>query len=174
MARNPNYWGAPGVPDEIIFSSSTSADTMVQALRNGELDYVRGTGADLFDALATEPNIRTRRGLRQRLHVPVVQHPGDAADGYNGSTSALEDPAFRDALGYAIDRQALVDRVLNGHGVAGHDARSAVPRQLARRADNPRGFDIAEANQRARRRRLRARRRRQARRQGGQADRRCG
>jgi peptide/nickel transport system substrate-binding protein len=39
--------------------------------------------------------------------------------GPGASTDALADPAFRDALGYAIDHQALVDKVLDGHGKPG-------------------------------------------------------
>ena len=33
-------------------------------------------------------------------------------------------PPFRDALGYAVDHQALVDRVLGGYGDVGHDDRA--------------------------------------------------
>ena len=47
---------------------------MVQALKTGEIDYVRGVGADQFDALEDEPNIETGRRLRQRLHLARLQH----------------------------------------------------------------------------------------------------
>ena len=40
-------------------------------------------------------------------------------DGGGASTSAVRDPTFRDALGYAIDKPALVDKVLGGHGLVG-------------------------------------------------------
>ena len=40
------------------------------------------------------------------------------------STKALQDPAFRDALGYAIDKPTLVDKVLVGLRRRRHDARS--------------------------------------------------
>ena len=42
--------------------------------KNGELDYVRGVGADQFDALAAEPNIGTVEGFANGYTVPVVQH----------------------------------------------------------------------------------------------------
>ena len=102
----PELLGHAGLADEIIFQTFAEPDTMVQALKSGELDYVRGIGADQFDALATsrQPG---RRGLRQRLHVPVVQHPRHRhREGYRrGPRRRSQDPAFRDALGYAIDRQ---------------------------------------------------------------------
>ena len=147
MERNPNYWGPPGVPDALLFQTFTGADTMVQALRSGELDYVRGTGADQFDALATEPNIRVSEGYSNgytylSFNTRAV-HPG-----YNGSTSALEDPAFRDALGFALDRQTLVDRVLNGHGVAGSTHIPPYHVKWHVEPDNPRDFNLDTANQR--------------------------
>ena len=118
MERNPNYWGPPGVPDAIVFTQFASTDTMVQALKNDELDYVRGVQAD--SSTTRWPTSRTSGSPRasRMLHLPVVQHRGNKG-GYHGSHSALADVAFRDALGFAIDRQELVDRVLSGHGVPG-------------------------------------------------------
>jgi peptide/nickel transport system substrate-binding protein len=147
MERNPNYWGPPGVPEEILYQTFSGADTMVQALKTGELDYVRGTGADQFDALATEPNIRTSEGYSNG-YTMLSFNTRATHKGYHGSTSALEDLAFRDALGFAIDRQALVDKVLNGHGVAGTTHVPPYHVKWHVEPDNPRNFDIAEANAR--------------------------
>jgi peptide/nickel transport system substrate-binding protein len=118
MERNDNYWGTPGVPDAIQFQNFTGADTLDQALRAGEIDYTGGLTADLFDALQGVENIQTAEGFSNG-YTYLSFNTRATQPGYNGSTSALEDQAFRDALGYAIDRQALVDRVLNGHGVPG-------------------------------------------------------
>jgi peptide/nickel transport system substrate-binding protein len=147
FARNPNYWGEPGAADEIIFEKFSGSDTMVQALRSGELDYVRGTGPDLFDALATEENIRVSEGYANGFTM-LSMNTRATQEGYRGSTSALEDQAFRDAIGFAIDRQALVDRVLNGHGVAGSTHVPPYHVNWHVEPDSPRTFDIAEANRR--------------------------
>ena len=53
------------------------------------------------------------------------------------STKALLDPAFRDALGYAVDHKALVDRVLGGFGDVGTTIVPPVLGDLARRARPP-------------------------------------
>ena len=147
MERNPNYWGPPGVPDALLFQTFTGADTMVQALRSGELDYVRGTGADQFDALASEPNIRTSEGFSNG-YTMLSFNTRATKPGYNGSTSALEDPAFRDALGFALDRQTLVDRVLNGHGVPGSTHIPPYHVKWHVEPDNPRDFNLDTANER--------------------------
>ena len=147
FSRNDNYWGTPGVPDQIVFQKFEGADTMVQALRNGELDYARGTGADQFDALSTEPNIRVSEGFSNGFTY-LSFNTRATQKGYGGSTSALEDQKFRDALGYALDRQTLVDRVLNGHGVPG--TTHIPPYQVKWHVEpkTPRTFDLAEANSR--------------------------
>ena len=121
----------------------------------------------------TEADIATVEGYAQRLHhsSSFNTYGTDRHERLRRpSTSALRDPAFRDALGYAIDKDALVDRVLSGHGVVGHDPRPAVPRQVARRAGDAADLRHRRGQPAARRRRLRARRRRAAPRQGRQAD----
>jgi peptide/nickel transport system substrate-binding protein len=147
MDRNPNYWGPPGAADALLFQSFDGADTMVQALRSGELDYVRGTGADQFDALASEPNVRLSEGYSNGFTM-LSFNTRATQPGYNGSTSALEDPAFRDALGFAIDRQALVDRVLNGHGVPGTTHIPPYQVNWHVEPENPREFNLDTANER--------------------------
>jgi peptide/nickel transport system substrate-binding protein len=147
MARNENYWGKPGVPDELIFNYFADEATMVQALRRGELDYARGVGADLFDALKTEPNMRTAEGFANGYSY-LSFNTRATQPGYKGSTSALEDVKFRDALQWALDKDTLVDRVLNGHGVPG--TTNVPPYHVNWHVEptTPRRFDIAEANKR--------------------------
>jgi peptide/nickel transport system substrate-binding protein len=118
FARNENYWGEQGAADEVIIQHFASADTMVQALRSGEIDYVRGVQADQFDALEGVEDIVTVEGFANG-YTELSFNTGGNKEGYGGSTSALSDPAFRDALGYAIDKEALVEAVLAGHGEPG-------------------------------------------------------
>jgi peptide/nickel transport system substrate-binding protein len=144
--RNPNYWGTnKGVPDAIIMEQFSTNDAMVQALKNKQLDYVRGTGANQFDALATEPNVARSEGYANG-YTYLSFNTGGTKEGYHGSTSALEDQKFRDALGYAIDRQELVDKVLNGHGVAGSTHVPPYHVKWHVEPTTPRTFDIPKAN----------------------------
>src|SRR3954447_8990512 len=108
FTRNPNYWGTQkGIEDEIIIQHFASSDTMVQALKTGEIDYVRGVLADQFNALKTEPNVKTVAGVANG-YTELSFNTGGKKKGYGGSTTALSDVAFRDALGYAIDKDKLV------------------------------------------------------------------
>jgi peptide/nickel transport system substrate-binding protein len=147
MSRNENYWGTPGVPDALQFQVFTGADTLDQALRAGEIDYTGGLSADLFDALEGVENIERAEGYSNG-YTYLSFNTRATQPGYNGSTSALEDQAFRDALGFAINRQELVDRALNGHGVPGSTHVPPYHVKWHVEPDNPREFNLDTANQR--------------------------
>jgi len=147
FTRNPNYWGTQGAADEVILQHFASADTMVQALKKGDVDYVRGVLPDQFAALQGEPDIKTVEGFANGYSELAFNTRGKT-QGAHGSTNALTDPAFRDALGYAVDQQKLVDATLAGHGVPGT---TIVPPYHAKwhvDPTNPRHFDIDEAKRR--------------------------
>src|SRR4029453_4457410 len=107
FTRNPNYWGQQGAGDEGIIQHFASADTMVQALKTREIDYVPGVLADQFNALKTEPNVQVVEGLANG-YSELSFNTGGTKEGYHGSTAALSAPAFPDALGYAVAQQNLV------------------------------------------------------------------
>ena len=168
------YWGEQGAADEVIIQHFESNDTMVQALRNGEIDYVRGVGADAVRRARGRGGHRDRRGLRQRVLVPDLQHVQQADRGRRRRRPpALADPGLPRRPGLCRrPPPMLVDRVLAGHGVPGT---TNVPPFHANwhvrpPADAQRTFDIEEAKRRLDRRRLRARRRRTPARQGRQPD----
>jgi peptide/nickel transport system substrate-binding protein len=149
FARNPNYWGKQGAADEIVIQHFDSGDTMVQALKNGEIDYARGISADAFDALkaANDPNIKTVEGFANGYsYLTFNGYPKDIKGG-GSSTKATRDPAFRDALAYGINLQELVDKVLAGHGTPGTSLLPPFQAQwyVPPAADKLRTFDIEKA-----------------------------
>jgi peptide/nickel transport system substrate-binding protein len=145
--RNPNYWGKQGAADQIVFQFYKSADTMVQALKSGELDYAIGLNADQFDELKSEPNIAVVNGVTNGWTMLNLNSYDQDIPGGGASTKALRDPKFRDALGYAIDKQALIDRVLGGYGDIGTTQVPPFQEKWHVEPDNPRTFDIELAKQ---------------------------
>jgi peptide/nickel transport system substrate-binding protein len=121
--RNKSYWGNQAAEDQIIFTFYKTNDTMVQALKSGEIDYARTISADQFAALTGQPHIVTvagkSNGWTELGFNTYGTGTGKTIKGGGPSTKALLDPAFRDALGYAIDKQTLLDRVIGGHGDIG-------------------------------------------------------
>jgi peptide/nickel transport system substrate-binding protein len=147
FARNHNFWGKQGAADEVIIQHFASGDTMTQALKTGEVDYVRGVLADQFNALKTEPNVQTVAGFANG-YTELSFNTGGNKEGYGGSTSALTDVAFRDALGYAIDQEKLVDATLGGYGEPGTTIIPPFHTRWHVEPDKPRKFDIEEAKKR--------------------------
>jgi peptide/nickel transport system substrate-binding protein len=147
FARNENYWGEQGAADEVILQHFSSTDTMIQALRSGEVDYVRGVGADQFNALGGQPPIKTVEGIANG-YTELSFNTGGTKDGYGGSTSALSDVAFRDALGYAIDKEQLVEATLGGYGTPGSTIIPPFHTRWHVPPENPRTFDLDEARSR--------------------------
>jgi peptide/nickel transport system substrate-binding protein len=149
--KNPDYWLDFEGAGEVVIQIFSSADTMVQALRTGQLDYAHGVNADQFDALKTEENIvtvdGTANGWTELGFNTYGTGTGKTIEDGGPSTKALLDVAFRDAIGYAIDRETLVDRVLGGYGEVG--TTNVAPFQVKWHVepDNPRTFDIELAKQ---------------------------
>lgn len=145
--RNESYWGEQGAADEVIIQRFASPDTMVQALKTGEVDYVRGVLADQFTDLLDEPDIVAVEGIANG-YTELSINTGGNKEGYGGRTAALADPAFRDALGYAIDKEQLVEATLGGYGTPGSTIIPPFHTRWHVPPENPRTFDIAEANRR--------------------------
>ncbi len=147
FARNPNYWGTPGAASEVVLQFYSSAATMVEALKSGELDYALGVNADQFDSLKSEPDITVVNGVTNGWTMLNLNSYSKDIPGGGASTKALRDPAFRDALGYAIDKELLVDRVLGGYGVVGTTQVPPFQAKWHVEPDRPRTFDIDLAKQ---------------------------
>jgi peptide/nickel transport system substrate-binding protein len=149
--RNPSYWGEQGAADTVIIQSFDTSDTMVQALRRGELDYARGMSAEQFDSLASEPNLVTvagkSNGWTELGFNTYGTGTGKTIDGGGPSTTALLDTAFRDAIGYAIDKQRLLDEIVGGYGDIGTTQVPPVLVDWHVPPSNVRTFDLDVARQ---------------------------
>jgi peptide/nickel transport system substrate-binding protein len=159
LVRNPNYWGKKGFADEIFMQIFKSTDTMVQSLKRGDIDYARGVPVEQYKQLQGQANIQTVAGkLAGWVELGFNSYgTGTGKTIKNGgpSTKALQDPAFRDALGYAIDKAALVDKVMGGFAEVGSTQVPPVLENLEAKPpfnwhtdpNPPRTFDIELAKQ---------------------------
>ncbi len=149
FTRNPHYWGQQGAAEQVIIQTFQAMDTAVQALKNGEIDYVRGIQPDQFIALQGDPNITVVAGISNGYsQITFNTYNRGPIEGGGASTTALQDPAFRDALAWAIDTQKLVDVTLGGFGEPGTTIVPPFHTRWHSPPDQPRSFDIAEANRR--------------------------
>lgn len=150
--RNPNFWGTKGFEDEVVLRFyPDQTDTMVQALKNGELDYAHGVNADQFKQLQADSAYTAvagaANGWTQLAFNTYGQYNGKTIKGGGPSTKALLDPKFRDALGYAVDKDELLERVLGGFGTKGDTVVPPILGDMHVTPDTPRTFDIELAKQ---------------------------
>jgi peptide/nickel transport system substrate-binding protein len=149
LKANKSYWGGAPKIDNLIYRIFKNDDAMAQALQKGEIDAVADIGANQFLALKDKPGITTVQatglsfselGFNTGAATTDNQPVGDGHP-------ALKDKALRQAIGYAIDQQTIVNKVLRGLGKPGVGV--IPPVYTAYKFDpgaNARTFDIAKAN----------------------------
>ena len=149
--KNPNWTGAALAADEVVIQFFETEDTMAQALRSGELDYAHQVLSDQFDQFKTVENVATvagtANGFTELGFNTYGSGTGNTIEGGGPSTPALLDPAFRDALGYALDKEELIARVLGGYGEPGTTQVPPFQTKWHKEPATPRTFDIAAAGQ---------------------------
>lgn len=151
FAKNPDYFKDNGAAETVVIQIFGDSGTMASALQNGELDYAQGVNPDQFNQLTGMDDIvtvdATGNGWTQVGFNTYGTGTGNVIEGGGPSTPALLDAAFRDALGYAVDKDLLVERVLGGYGDAGSTHVSKFQTFWHVEPDNPRTFDIELAKQ---------------------------
>jgi peptide/nickel transport system substrate-binding protein len=157
LVKNPHYFRGEPAVDEIVIQFYDNPDTMVQALRQGEVDFIDSIPTRLFQSLEGEPQIETLSSsdagfteLGFNLYEPNPQaiEEFDAPETSTGHP-ALLDVRVRQAINWAIDEQELTDKVLLGEGQVGS---TLVPPPLAKyhlelEESDAMGFDIARAQE---------------------------
>jgi peptide/nickel transport system substrate-binding protein len=118
-----SYAGEPTI-DRVIFQFFQNTETMVQALKQGTIDFAESIPADLFDSLSGDPNIGRNVGagltyshfsFNQCFVQKYCHQPNSLAD----PQPAVKDVTVRTAVAMAINKDQLIDRVLKGYGSPG-------------------------------------------------------
>ncbi|MGU3293384.1 ABC transporter substrate-binding protein [Williamsia sp. M5A3_1d] len=109
LSRAPRYWAGPAALDGITFRVVRDSGALLTSVRVGQTDLV-------VDAA---PSQLRRFSDRDRFSV-VSEDVYDVAYyvGANVADPALSDPRVRQAISYAVDRDRIVDEVLEGRGYA--------------------------------------------------------
>ncbi|MGH3331218.1 MAG: ABC transporter substrate-binding protein [Nocardioidaceae bacterium] len=117
---NPDYWqGAPNV-DEVVFRIFQAEDPGVQALKKGEIDFMEEITATSVNALQGEDGITAQNGDSpsfDQLAFNTGSVDTETEEPIGNPNPAVLDPKFRYALGFAIDREAIKERVYDDAGI---------------------------------------------------------
>jgi peptide/nickel transport system substrate-binding protein len=109
---NPNYYGGRPAVDEVILRQFNNPDSMVAAMKRGELDAAEDVPGTAFHQLQKDPSIQTVQGYQGGMEELAI----NGGAGLKKPHPALLDPRVREAIAHAIDKQAIVSRVLAGLG----------------------------------------------------------
>jgi peptide/nickel transport system substrate-binding protein len=106
LEKNPSYWRFPVKVDRVIFRPITEDQARLTELLTGALDLIVGTPPDFVAQLENHPKVTLQRQVG--AHVWYL--------GFNNSKKPFDDKRVRQALNYAVDKEAIVRDVLKGTG----------------------------------------------------------
>lgn len=106
LTANPDYWGAKPKTPKLVFLAIPESSTRLSSLRAGTADIMEEVSPDDIKALEGDGyTVRSLPSLR------VVSLQFNYLKG-----GPVADPKVRQALNYAVDKQAIVDSLLSGNG----------------------------------------------------------
>ena len=117
LEANPNWYGTKGDIDELIFQIYANPEAEYNALKGGDVDAIDEVPAQFYaDIAAGEVDNITAVGGNQGSFSELAINNG-CATGIGDGHPALQDKLVRQAINWAIDRDLLIEKVLNGTGV---------------------------------------------------------
>lgn len=149
MQANPNFYGGKPAVDEVVFKIYKNGDALGQALKKGEIDFADGLEANVFKSLENTPGITTVSAVYSGFD-EIAFNTGAALDDgtpIGDGNPLLKDVKLRQALQWAVDRQALVDKVLGGGGSPGSTIIPPMYTGLHLDPANPYTYDPEKAKQ---------------------------
>ncbi|WP_162451416.1 ABC transporter substrate-binding protein [Phytoactinopolyspora mesophila] len=113
LERNPDYWGEPAFLDEVELIAINDAETRLNALRGGEIDYAHSISPAGAAVIERDDSLAVVRGGPANSQTFALE--------MNVNQAPFDDPGVRLAMKLLVDREALVETVLFGQGVVGND-----------------------------------------------------
>jgi len=104
MVRNDKYYGKVANLDQVTLVPRTDQATEIQSLLTGEVSaiYPQPSDVSLLDQVASNPSVKAVGSDGGYYEALWFQH----------ETAPLNDPKVREALMYAVDRQAVIDAII--------------------------------------------------------------
>lgn len=129
LVANPNYYGdAPQIERVIVVFMEE--DASLAAAQSGEVD-IAYTAATKVDATPQNYELLVCESVDSRgISLPTTKPGGTKQDGdaaYEVGNAVTQDVALRRAINYAIDRDALIEHVLNGYGTPAYSVSDGMP-----------------------------------------------
>jgi dipeptide transport system substrate-binding protein len=105
---NPDYWGGKQKIDDLVFAITTDPAVRAQKLKAGECNIMSYPAPADIAGLQADPNLKVEE--QEGLNIGALM--------YNTQQPPFDKVEVRKALNMAINKQAIIDAVFQGAGVA--------------------------------------------------------
>lgn len=118
LERYPQYWNKDAIHfDKVIYTPIPDATVRLANLRSGQLDFIERVAPSDMEKILAEKKLKTSR-------ITEIGYQGitvNLAKGDKAKTSVLaRDPRIREAFELSLDRQGLVQVVMDNEATAGN------------------------------------------------------
>ena len=116
LTANPDYWGEKARFDTVTLKPIKSNPTRVAALLSGDVDMIDNVPTTDIATLKKEAGLELVQGISNRviyLHMDRFRDNSPYITGTDGK-NPLNDVRVRRAISMAINREAIVERVMEG------------------------------------------------------------
>jgi peptide/nickel transport system substrate-binding protein len=122
FVRNDAYWGRKPIWNKLTFRPISAGPARVAALLAGDVDLIEDTPTADIERLKKDPKVQISQTPSNRLIYFFIDHARDVtpfAKGKDGSEikNPFKDKRVRQAMSKAINRDAIVARVMEGVAV---------------------------------------------------------
>ncbi len=119
VIRNDDYWGGKPKWDKITFKPIKSGPSRVAALLAGDVDLIEGVPTADIENLKKNPKVQLSQGVSNRviyLHIDQFRDDSPFVKANDGGKikNPLKDVRVRMAISKAINRDAIVEHVMEG------------------------------------------------------------
>jgi peptide/nickel transport system substrate-binding protein len=120
LERNEGFWGEKPAWQRLTFRPISSAGPRVAALLSGDVDLIDNVPIHDQERIKANPGLKVVQGLSNRIIYLHFNYVDDAPPGVadTGGKNPFRDRRVREAISKAIDRDAIVARIMGGVAVA--------------------------------------------------------
>ncbi|RPH61983.1 MAG: ABC transporter substrate-binding protein [Chloroflexi bacterium] len=119
LETNPDYFDGSAKISQIIYQTFDNSDALVQALKVGDIDLTDEVPDSAFAAVQGFENVEAISRESLSITELIINSAPADHDPAPNRNKGLDDPQVRLAIATAINKQDLVDVVLQGNGKPG-------------------------------------------------------
>jgi peptide/nickel transport system substrate-binding protein len=117
--RNPHYWGDKPEWDKVVYRPISNSAARVAALLAGDVDVIEDPPTDDLPKLKKDANLYVQETPSVRVIYLALNQGAEVPPGMTDTNgkNPLTDKRVRQALSLAVDRKAIVERIMDGVGL---------------------------------------------------------